>query len=156
MQLISPEIQKVFVDSLKNIYEELDDIIDKFGGIENYKCNNMKPYNIDVSLQDIIDVVDSEYIALAENVVKIYNNTIELKHVREDIVHFYNRLKYIDSIDYTGNNEVQTEIIALVLMFVYNSCKSSVNIKVYNILRSMCLFPTVGTLVQVTSSVTAV
>ena len=60
MQLISPEIQKVFVDSLKNIYEELDDIIDKFGGIENYKCNNMKPYNIDVSLQDIIDVVDSD------------------------------------------------------------------------------------------------
>lgn len=156
MQLISPEIQKVFVDSLKNIYEELDDIIDKFGGIENYKCNNMKPYNIDVSLQDIIDVVDSEYIALAENVGKIYHNTIELKHACENIVHFYNRLKYIDSIDYTGNNEVQTEIIALVLMFVYNSCKSSVNIKVYNILRSMCLFPTVGTLVQVTSSATAV
>ena len=146
------EYQK-FDTVLRNIDKQFNDILLVFNNdAHEYLRNTTTPFDICVEVQVALDYINDNYISLANQVEKVFKSTRALDSVSDDFIKYHTLLKEIISKKNLTNKD-KTMGMALAMIFICNSRKTTANKRSIAILRSMCVFPEVGTLVQVSSSV---
>ena len=148
MDVINSDKFVVVERALNRIYKEYDTILQLFGGdIHEYMANTAKPYNITIPMQNVISFVDNYYVDICEQVEKIFNNTQHLTNVSENFVKYYALLN-----EAIGSDN-KTLKLAVVLILISKNVSNVSTKRIMLILKSMCVMPTVGMLVQASSNV---
>ena len=143
----------VFDRTLQKIVKEYNKILPIFGNdIHKYVTSNATPYNINIPMQSILTFVDNNYIDICEQVAKIFESTKQLSNTAEYFDKYYTLLKSAIEED-NGDELSKTKKIAVVLILISKNVNTATTKKIQLILKSMCVMPTVGVLVQVSSNV---
>ena len=153
MDIFSDENMQVFSTALKNIHDVQSGILTVFGNdLHEYINRTDNPYNISVPMQDVLEFVDANYMEIAGQVEKIFRSAVSLKNYIDNFVSYYTLLEKTLSKPVESNKD-KTIVIALVLILISRNVNTTVAKKVHVILKSMCVQPTVGVLVQVSQNV---
>lgn len=153
MNIFDDENFKVFERTLARIKKEYDTILPIFGGdIHAYVSHTATPYNISIHIQSVVAFVDANYIELSSQVKKIFNNTQQMNNAIDNFTKYYGLMS--EALEKPEDDEENKTLkIALVLILISRNINNAVAKKIQVILKSMCIQPTIGTLVQVSSNV---
>ena len=141
-------------ESLDLLRGEVDNVLSMFNNdIHSYMANNNSPFNLYFNQNDMLDFVDKNYVELCGQVSKIFKNDAVLENMKDDFLKFYTTLNQLYENGF-NNPEDKTIAIALLLICIEHNNNDAQTIrKIEVVLKSMCVQPTVGTLVQVSSYV---
>lgn len=153
MSKIYKEDFEVIDRTYQNIVHEMERVIDMFGGdLFEYISRTENPFNFNVEIDDAMKYIDANYLELAGNVEKIFNNTVVMESIVDDFDKYVNIVNSLKESGYESKED-KTRVMAVVMIFIRKNSRCPVIKKIQLILKSMCIQPTVGTLVQVTSHV---
>lgn len=144
---------KVFEDALKSIYIEYDNIISVFGSdIHDYILKTETPYSISIPLQDVLTMVDNNYIDICTQVTKVFSSSNNLNDIIDNFTKYFGLMS--DCYESTERDtDTLTKKMAVVLILISRNVNTPVLKKIQAILKSMCVQPTVGLLVSVSADV---
>ena len=154
MNIFDDSNYEVFKNTFMNISSQFDAVMGVFNNdLYAYSNSTDDPYNLPVEIQPVIDFVSVNYLALAAQVDVIFKSIRDMEYNLEVFPNYYKLLEEVSFNIDSDNEESKTKLIAVVLMFIKKNSKSDVIRTIHAILKSMCVQPTVGALVSVSTEV---
>lgn len=142
----------IFKSTFENIVDSYDDIISMVGGeVRFYVQNSNNPYSVAADIHNVINMIDTGYIDIVNGVEKIFENVNILQKYLASFTDYYDFLTNTMNIIGSNSIEDKTKVIACVLIFLQKGDYTVGNKKIYNILKSMCSYPTLRSLVYMTT-----
>ena len=138
-------------DELKNNIEDMIQLSNN--SIEDYiRQSGSNAYDIGINVQEVMEFIDSNYASLNRSCAEVFNNVNSIQRYHDDFNAFYELVhKTVDACE--DEHEKKTLMLASVIIVVMKNNCCQVKKKMRVLLNSMCKFPEVNQLINLTENV---